>query len=334
MILDAAELKQRYFQRIAGVRDRKVYIGPEVMTLQINNTCNLRCKFCWTHAPGNSAHFDKPNQFSWEKFVGIVSDSVDLQVDQIHLTGSGEPTMHPRFRDMMGHLEHKPFYVKLLTNATFPLKYCMDVIKGDHIIIDLSAVDRQHYLGLQGRDLFDRVITNIKRLVFLRDTVKPTFFIEVVYIVNAENVHQAQQMRELAKELRVDALYFEKMNVHDYNRDIALPEDISSEVAGEDRITPPECLHGWFFFIVKPGDQASMCCRIHQMHLGDDSGSFKDLWLSSHMMNVRLLGKYGQIQKKYKACQTCPYYKKNIKRMSDVAKLDHKKEDIIMVPLR
>ncbi|MBL8013058.1 MAG: radical SAM protein [Candidatus Omnitrophica bacterium] len=322
MILDPAELKQRYALRLAGVQDKKVYIGPEIVTLQINNTCNLTCKYCWTHAPGNPAHFDKPNQFSFEKFQGVVRDSVDLKVDQIHITGSGEPTMHARFREMMRYLEHKPVYVKLLTNATFPTEYCDDVIKGDHVIIDLSAVNREQYKQLQGKDLFDRVLANIKRLVFLRDTIKSKFFIEVVYIVNRDNVHQADEMKALMSQLKVDLLYFERMNVHAYNRDIAVPENRVAEVAGEDRITPPECLHGWFFVILKPGDLASMCCRIHQMHLGDLSKlSFKQLWLSSHMMNVRLLGKYGEVQKKYKACETCPYYEKNIKRMTDARQL-------------
>jgi|CXWL01.1.fsa_nt_gi MoaA/NifB/PqqE/SkfB family radical SAM enzyme len=323
MILDAAQLQRRYLQRISGIRDKKVYIGPEIINLEINNTCNLRCKFCWTHAPGNSAHFDKPNYFPWEKFVGIVRDSVDLQVDQIHLIGSGEPTMHPSFRDMMRHLEHQPFYIKVITNATFPLDYCSDVIKGDHVLINLSAIDRQQYRDLKGKDLFDRVVANIKRLVSLRDSEKPGFHIEIAYIVNSENVNQALQMREFASQLGVNSVYYNKMNVHAYNRDIALPEDVSSEISGEDKRYPPECSHGWFFFSIKPDEGASICCRIHKMHLGTpEKWSLKQIWLSTHMMNVRLMGKYGQIQKIYEACQTCPFYDKNIKRMQDAVELE------------
>ena len=35
----------------------------------------------------------------------------------------------------------------------------------------------------------------------------------------------------------------------------------------------------------------------------------KQLWLSTPMMNMRLLGKYGRIQK---MCQICPCYEENI----------------------
>ena len=203
---------------------RQVYIGPEVVALDISNSCNLRCRYCWIHAPGNPAHFEKARFFPWEKFLGIVCDCVDLNVDQIHIVGTGEPTMHPLFRDMMRHLEQQPLKVKLLTNATFPLDYCTDVIKGDHVVIDLGAVDRQQYRDLHGKDLFDRVVNNIKRLVSLRDAGKPGFRIEIAYIVNAVNIDQKQKMQDLASRLGVNAVYFKKMNVHAYNREIALPE--------------------------------------------------------------------------------------------------------------
>ena len=323
MIIETVELERRYIQRIAGIRDKKVYVGPEVVALDINNSCNLTCQYCWTHAPGNAAHFDKPNYFSWEKFVEIVRDSVDLNVDQIHITGSGEPTMHPSFRDMMRHLEQQPLKVKLFTNATFPLGYCSDVIKGDEVVIDLSAVDRQQYRDLQGKDLFDRVVANIERLVYLRDTCKPEFLIEIVYIVNAANVNQKQEMQELASRLGVHAVYFKKMNVHTYNREIALTDDLRSNSDGEKKRTPPACLNGWFYMIATSDANSSTCCRIPQMQLGDlKQESLKQIWLSPRMMNMRLLGKYGHIQKMFKACQTCPFYDQNIRRSKDLVEAE------------
>jgi len=319
MIIDAVELKRRHLQRLAGAREKKVYIGPQVVALDINNSCNLSCRYCWTHAPGNPAHFEEALFFPWENFLKVVCDCVDLHVDQIHITGSGEPTLHPLFRDMMQHLEQQPLNVTLFTNATFPIDYCKDVIKGDHVVIHLSAVNRQQYCELQGKDLFDRVVNNIERLISLRDTVKPGFLIEIVYIVNAVNINQKQKMQDWASRLGVNEIYFKKMNVHEYNREIALTKESVANSEGEEKRTPPVCLNGWFYMMVQSNDHASICCRIPQMRLGDfEQGSFKKLWSTKHMMNVRLLGKYGQIQKRFKACQTCPYYDQNIKRAQAV----------------
>lgn len=252
-----------------------------------------------------------------EKFLGIVCDCVDLNVDQIYIVGPGEPTAHPLFRDMMRHLEQQPLYVKLFTNATFPLDYCLDVIKGDHVLINLGAVDRRQYHKLHGKDLFERVVNNIKRLVSLRDAGKPGFKIEIAYIVNAVNINQKQKMQDLAFQLGVNEVYFSEMYVDEYNRRIALPEGAKE---AEKKRTPPSCLNGWFFMAVNLNGNASLCCRIHQMPLGDfDKSSFKQFWLSTRMMNMRLLGKYGHIQNMFKACQNCSDYDKNIWRSQALA---------------
>lgn len=321
MIIDAVELKRRYLQRIAGVRDRQVYIGPEVVTFSISNSCNLRCRHCEAHVPGSPVHFKEAVFFSWEKFLEAVRDCVDLKVNEVEISGSGEPTMHPLFRDMMRHLGQQPVYVRLFTNATFPLDYCLDVIKADQVVIDLSAVDRQQYRKLHGKDLFDRVVANIERLVVLRDAGKPELHIQICYIVNAVNINQKQKMKDLASQLGV-TVYFKEMNVHPYNREIALPE---GSIEGENKRTPPACLNGWFYMVIRLDGSVSVCCRVHQMRLGDvDKMSLKQIWLSKDMMNMRLLGKYGYIQKMFKACQTCFFYDKNMQWEQDLVVLKRK----------
>lgn len=322
MIIDAAELKRRYLQRIAGARDNKVYIGPAIVGLGFTNSCNLTCQYCWIHGNGNPAHFDKAHHFPWEKFLGIVQDSVELNVDQIQIVGSGEPTLHPLFRDMMQYLAQQPFNVKLYTNATFPLDLCSEVIKGDHVVVNLGAVDRQHFIDLKGKDFFDRVINNIKRLVSLRDATKPSFHIEIAYIVHTGNINENQKMKELASQLRVNSVYYARMNVVPYNQEFALPEGVPGELGGEIRRSPPICFNGWFHSIINLDDNYSSCYRIPQMRTSDfDKWGFKEFWLSPQMMEIRLLGKHGHIQKMFKACQTCPFYDKNMQRALTLSRM-------------
>lgn len=311
MIIDAAELKRRYSQRIAGVGDKKVYIGPEIVTLEISDPCTLRCQYCSSsHAPGNPDHFKKGRFLSWEKFVGIVRDCVDLNVDQINIVGEGEPTIHPLFREMMRHLEQQPLRIMLLTNATFPLDYCSDVIRADHVLINFGAVDRQQYRDLHGKDFFGRVVKNIKRLATLRDNGKPGFLIDIAYIVNSMNIDQKQKMGDLACRLGVRKLHFTKMSPTQYNKGIALDKSLLGD---EKKRTPAACLNGWFYMVATSDGKLSTCYRIYQMSHGDlNKESFKNIWLSPHMMKLRLLGKYGYIQKKNKVCQVCPFYEENI----------------------
>jgi hypothetical protein len=46
------------------------------------------------------------------------------------------------------------------------------------------------------------------------------------------------------------------------------------------------------------------------------------------MMNMRLLGKFGELQKQHQACQVCPFYQKNIKRMEDARAIENNEQAI------
>ena len=318
MLLDATELRRRYLQRIAGVRDDKVYIGPEIVEIVITSACNLRCQYCIAHhSPGDPLHSEKPRFLTLERFLGIIRDCVDLGVDNILLAGTGEPTLHPAFRDMMRYMEQKPLNVWLYTNGTFPLDHCSDVIKADLVRINIGAVDRQEYYKLHGKDHFDHVVNNIKRLVSLRDAVKPKFRIEIIFVINALNINQQLQMRRLGAYLGVNNVFFQKMKKSPYNSNIALKELSGPEETNENKQSPPACLNGWFYSVIelKEGN-VKTCSGTPSLSPGNfNKRSFKQVWLSSKMMNRRLLEKYGHIKKMFKECQTCFYYDKNMQLM-------------------
>ncbi len=293
MIIDATELKCRYERRLMGVRDHKAYIGPEIVTIELTNACNIRCQFCYAdHSLGNPAHFNKAQFLSWERFLETIRDCVDLNVDQVTVMGTGEPTIHPSFRDMMRHLENQPLYVKVFTNATFPIDFCSDVIKADKVIVNLSSVDKQHYHELQGKDFFDRVVANIRQLVLMRDAHKPEFEIEIAYIVNALNVNEMQRMKELSSQLGVNLVDFQKMRPYTYNQNIALSEYPELDIYRKEN--PPRGLNGWFFVLLTSDGKFNSCYKDSGSDFDQDS--LKAFWLSPEMMKLRLLGKSGQVQ--------------------------------------
>jgi radical SAM protein with 4Fe4S-binding SPASM domain len=114
----------------------------------------------------------------------------------------------------------------------------------------------------------------------------------------------------LAQDLGIDSVVFRKMEVSDYNRSVAFPE---GSIESKEKKTPSACLSGWFNLVLRPEGNVSACGEVHRMPIGDSNQlTLKELWLSQQMMNIRLLGKYGQLQKLYEACQSCPFYKENI----------------------
>ncbi|MBF0485631.1 MAG: radical SAM protein [Candidatus Omnitrophica bacterium] len=306
MMTHDIQKRQRFLLRMAGARDEKVYIGPEIVHLHINNYCNIRCQYCWYHAPDNPTSRHPLGVISFKKIKEIVRDCVDLKVDCLYLSGDGDPVFHPRFSDIMALLDKTPLSVTLFTNGAFPLKYCRDVKKADRVIINLAAVDRQSYQLLHGKDFFDRVIKNIQNLVLLREIQKPSLKIEIVFVMNTLNAHLKGKMQALAKRLRVDNLAITPMQPHDYNQDLILDKKQKTEKSPEAAARRLPCFQGWFYVTQNFDGRVSVCRRVYEMEIANiKKVSFREAWLSKKFMVMRLAGKRGLLPEKYDSCRYC-----------------------------
>jgi molybdenum cofactor biosynthesis enzyme MoaA len=175
MTLDQRELKRRLFLRLKGVESGQPLIGPATVHLRLTDLCNLKCPYCWYYGEGSTYHPTGKDHLPYDVFERLASDCAELQVDTVNLSGVGDPIFHPRFYDMLQHLE-RTFAVTIFTNGTFPIERCRDILRADRIIINLGAADRESYEALQGRDLFVKVIKNIRELARLRPQINPKFF--------------------------------------------------------------------------------------------------------------------------------------------------------------
>lgn len=74
--------------------------------IEVTTRCNFQCFYC---AGRDMAQADMP----WERFAAIV-DGIDGVGATVSLQGEGEPSMHPRFWDMVAHVKargHVPFTI-------------------------------------------------------------------------------------------------------------------------------------------------------------------------------------------------------------------------------
>ena len=292
--------------RLAGVRDDKVYIGPEVVHLHVTSRCNLSCLYCWYHAPRRLASPHRPKDLSVKKFREILADCAALKVDALYFSGEGEPTCHPRFSVMMSLLAVSPLTVTLFTNGTFPPAQFNDVLKADRVIINLGAMDRAGYRKLQGRDLFGRVIKNIRRLAAARDLKKPGLKIEVVCVVNKLNVSVKDDVRRLTTSLGVDSFVPVRMQESSYNEGLRLGAGDGGTCTGVGADATRFCVNGWFYAAATVEGKMSLCCQLDEMQIADlKKVSLKEAWLSKEFMRMRRLGKSGRLGGKFDECKQC-----------------------------
>ncbi|MEI8011204.1 MAG: radical SAM protein [Candidatus Omnitrophota bacterium] len=303
MILDLKEKRKRFLLRVAGVRQGKVYVGPETVHFHLTNKCNLRCQFCWAHAPGSEMHGHPLRQIALEKFERIIHDCNDLKVEAVHLSAEGEPTQHPRFSQMMALLDRMPFFVKLLTNGTFSVAQRRDVYRADEVVINLGAVDRTGYSVLHGKDYFERVIDNAHSLTRFRDRYKKSMSIKILFVKNKMNLGVLPEMRLLAKKLGV-VLFEKDMMPTRQNEKIRLRGKALKNLQAQ--VMPP-CYYGWFYASITHQDDVSLCCYIYNTgEVNIERMSFKEAWFSAPLMRLRLEAARGSLHKKFLECRSCP----------------------------
>lgn len=315
MIITEQEKRRRLLLRIAGARDGKVYIGPTSVYLPITNQCSLRCRWCWHHSPESLKHHQRVKHLPLKQIRGIVRDCVDLKVDSLEVSGEGEPTLHPDFSEMMTFLSAHPIQGVLYTNGTFSEARYFDVTKADKIVINLGAAKRDDYLRLQSVDLFDRVIENIRKLVRFRDSNKPSLKIGVSFVVNRVNISKMGATESLLKRLRVDFFNPVPMQIYEGNRNL-LPDKFVLD-QGKPSL---RCFFGWFSALRSLDGRMLLCYQLSQETGFRAKGSFKETWLSSEYMKVRLNGRCGRFAKKFKECNKCIVHGLNDKMERELQK--------------
>jgi len=107
--------------RLLGIVTGKAFIGPAYFHLDVSNSCNMNCLYCWFHSKTAP---DKEYSDKWKKqqiklniFKKLVDDLHELKTGLILFSGAGEPLTHPRIVEMVDYVKKKGIILQLFTNA-------------------------------------------------------------------------------------------------------------------------------------------------------------------------------------------------------------------------
>ena len=110
---------------------------------------------------------------SWEVFTSIVDQFPEIE--RVVLHGVGEPMMAAELPKMVTYLKARGVYVLFNTNGTLMRdKKCREMIEAglDEMRISLDAAEPKAFEAVRGRDLFQRILRNVKNLVALKKEIK------------------------------------------------------------------------------------------------------------------------------------------------------------------
>ena len=203
---------------------------------------------------------------------------------------------------MLEHLENS-FAVTIFTNGTFPIKRCRDILRSDHIVINLGEADRESYRALQGKDLFVKVIKNIRELAKLRSEFNPDFCIEVVFIASRLNFASLANTELMVKKIGADIVRKKIVETKEHNYDIGIFKERGIDEAAREW---PPCYHGWFYSAIRLDGDVNVCSFMRRVTMGNVyKTSFKEVWGSEAYSSARTSALTGDPFRNFKDCINC-----------------------------
>lgn len=190
----------------------RVFGYPSHLVLEPTNICNLKCPLCPT---GQAVSGRPKGKMSFTDFQRIIDEMGDY-LYSLRLENWGEPLLNKDISDMVAYATSKRISTSFNTNLCLLDKETAEklILSGlKHIKISLDGSKEDSYLKYRVGGDFNKVVDNIKLLVDTRNTLnKPNPFIEVQFIVMKHNQDEIVQIKQLCKELNVDALHIAKLH--------------------------------------------------------------------------------------------------------------------------
>lgn len=144
---------------------------PEVISLTLTNTCNLRCRMCgqWGPTgylnPGKKPDGKIPEPMPLARWLDLIDEAARLGVKVACVRG-GEPFLFPGIIEVLRRLKERGLVVNVDSNGTVLEKYAEQVVeaKVDYVTLSLDGPEEIHdrVRGVPGT--FRAAARGVKRL--------------------------------------------------------------------------------------------------------------------------------------------------------------------------
>ena len=199
---------------------RTFYILPKIprtVQIEVTNRCNLNCKMC------QRKYFNlRYEDISFEFFKKIVDKLKG--VEEIILTGWGEPLIHPKLFDMIKYCKRKKFKTRLTTNGLLlTSKMRKKLIKSnlDSITFSIDSIDKNVLAHFNKSSL-----KNLEELIKLRKGKKPRIIIQSTLHKNKEE--DIYDIIKYASKVGVDSINLARLDLR-FNRKLKRPTIIEEK---------------------------------------------------------------------------------------------------------
>jgi MoaA/NifB/PqqE/SkfB family radical SAM enzyme len=199
----------RYFEQAGDVLGPRAEKEPVCLYLETTNRCNLLCTTC----PRTFEDLEPPADMSWSLFTSIVDQFP--RIARVVLHGVGEPMTVRELPEMIRYLKQRGTYVLFNTNGTLlTRKRGIALIESglDELRVSLDAAEPRAFELVRGRDMFDRIVRNLKMFVGLQHELQAAAPLVSLWLTGLkETIGQLPDFVRLADDIGIRKVYLQRL---------------------------------------------------------------------------------------------------------------------------
>lgn len=204
---------------LAGMLERThAFCGPESVQLDINSNCNNTCIGCWNYSPLlGDGKLKSTAALSLEKITELLCQFKAMGVENIQISGQGDPLLHPDIDEIIKRIKQHGFCLNLVTSFFAANEKTVKTIaqnNTDLLTVSLWAGDAPTYTsthpGKTGND-FERITQNLLLLDALKGE-NPYPKVKHYHVVCRQNCGAMEGMLDFAVKTRADFIEFQQID--------------------------------------------------------------------------------------------------------------------------
>lgn len=272
---------------------------PVSISFEPTTSCNLRCPEC----PSGLRAFTRPTGMLQRDFFRETIDQLHKELLYLVFYFQGEPYLNPSFLDMVQYAGSKKIYTATSTNAHYLTdENAKRTIESglDRLIISIDGTTQEVYQQYRVGGQLAKVLEGARNIVKWKKELKSSKpFVVFQFLVVKPNEHQIEEVKELAREIGVDDVWFKTAQIYDYEKD---PNQLIPTIYKYSRYRKTtdgyefkgklanHCWRLWHDPVITWDGLVAPCCfdKDAQHQLGDlKKKPFKEIWKNGEYSKFR-----------------------------------------------
>ena len=196
---------------------------PRFVQIEPVGQCNLRCQMCPIQFRKDGPPHGPLAFLAFEDFQRLVEGFGDI--DELQLQGLGEPTMHPRFFDMVAWASARGIRVSTNSNLTLwserRARLCIESgLAALHVSLDAATPELYERIRRGAR--FSKVVRNLRRVMNARRASGSPLHVRIITVLMRQNLNELAAIVRLVSAEGVSDMFVQYL-CHDFEES-SLPD--------------------------------------------------------------------------------------------------------------